>query len=133
MYCKYFSYRVLRPSLRAGRSVLLPPPPYTISEGFFLRFSFVSLFVLKRQNSNHGVRFDTYSFISFHIFAVVRYFVAKKIANMPITRESRITPTLSSMHPQTHTPISNYNIQQIRKICNILNIVLNIIINKVIT
>ena len=28
-----------------------------------------------------------------------------------ITQESRISPALSSMHPQTHTPISSYSIQ----------------------
>lgn len=39
---------------------------------------------------------------------------------MPITQESRITPTLSSMHPQMHTPISNYNIQQPLKKCKFL-------------
>ena len=32
-----------------------------------------------------------------------------------IMQESRIAPALSSMHPQMHTPISIYNIQQALK------------------
>lgn len=34
-----------------------------------------------------------------------------------LKKESRTTPALSSMHPQMHTPISNYNIQHIKIKC----------------
>ena len=39
--------------------------------------------------------------------------------NVPaqIKQESRITPALSSMYPQIHTPISAYTIQQASKKC----------------